>query len=135
MSNPNKSQQWDPVIIHGNKGKTQNELIRSKEVVTVAKNKQPNKTSTQTVLSAKKANDFDPEHVVPPATSSIDLGRAIQAARTGKEPKWSQDDLNNKCSFPKNTIRDYENGSATIDPSQLDKMNRILGVTLPRPKK
>jgi ribosome-binding protein aMBF1 (putative translation factor) len=135
MSVTNKPQQWDPVFLHGNKGKTQNELIRTKEVTTVAKNKQPNKTSGPTVLSAKKANDYDPEHVEAPATSSIDLGRAIQAARSEKDPKWTQDDLNNKCSFPKNTIRNYENGTATVDPSQLDKMNRVLGVTLPRPKK
>ena len=43
---------------------------------------------------------------------------------------WSQADLNMKCSFPPNTIRDIESGRLTPNPSMLNVLNRVLKVGL-----
>jgi ribosome-binding protein aMBF1 (putative translation factor) len=44
--------------------------------------------------------------------------------------KWTQADLENQCSFPKNTVRDIEAGKATPSPMQLNIMNRVLKASL-----
>jgi ribosome-binding protein aMBF1 (putative translation factor) len=41
--------------------------------------------------------------------------------------KWSQQDLNNQCSFALNTIRELEAGRLTPSPQQLNTLNRVLG--------
>ena len=86
--------------------------------------------------------DFDPENIKRVITSNHDLGKAIQSARRKKVLNSSafavtmtQSELDKACNFPKNTVRAYENGTATVIPEQLNTLNRILCVTLPRPKK
>jgi ribosome-binding protein aMBF1 (putative translation factor) len=79
------------------------------------------------------ANDFDPENVKKPIMSNKELGSAIQKARTAKN--FTQSQLDQMCNFPKNTIKNYEQGKAIVKPNELNKLNRILGVKLPRPKK
>jgi ribosome-binding protein aMBF1 (putative translation factor) len=44
----------------------------------------------------------------------------------------TQEELNTKCNFPKNTIKDYENCIAIVNTQQLNKLNNILDVVLPR---
>ena len=101
----------------------------------------PKITYTSKAQSAL-ANDFDPEHSVPKIqTSTRELGQAIQMARMAKkspsnpEKVMTQSELDNLCRFAKNTVRDYENGTAPIIGPQIDAMNRMLGVKLPRPPK
>ena len=102
-------------------------------------------TASHTYVSKAQstlANDFDPAHAAPKIqTSTRELGQAIQMARMAKksasdpEKVMTQTELDNLCRFPKNTVRDYENGSAPIIGPQIDAMNRMLGVKLPRPPK
>ena len=40
--------------------------------------------------------------------------------------KWSQADLNQRCSFPVNTIREIEVGRLTPTIGQLNTLNRVL---------
>lgn len=39
---------------------------------------------------------------------------------------WNQQQLNQQCQFPANTIRDIENGKSTPTPGQLNVLNRVL---------
>ena len=42
----------------------------------------------------------------------------------------NQIQLNQECAFPPNTIRDFENGRAVPTPTQLNILNRVLGLAL-----
>lgn len=129
-------QDWEPVILR--REKTKEEKIKSGDV-TAVRRQQPSNNHNASV-SKKLANDFDPENMQKLVTSNHELGKAIQVARTNVASRadpdraMTQSELDQACSFPKNTVRDYENGSAKIVPEQLNTLNRVLGVVLPRPK-
>lgn len=40
--------------------------------------------------------------------------------------KWTQVELNQRCNFPVNTIRDIESGKTCPSPGQLGILNRVL---------
>ena len=66
-------------------------------------------------------------------TSSKELATKIQQYRMAKG--WTQDDLNKKCSFKPNTIKSYENMTAIVTQSDINTLNRVLGVNdLKKPK-
>jgi ribosome-binding protein aMBF1 (putative translation factor) len=65
-------------------------------------------------------------------TASHDFKVALQQARSSKG--LSQDQLNEKLSLPKGTIRDYESGKTILNSQILNKINRILGSSLKVPK-
>ena len=54
-------------------------------------------------------------------TESRQIMIALRAANT-----WTQVQLNQKCAFPPNTIRDIEAGKVTPSIGQLNALNRIL---------
>ena len=62
-----------------------------------------------------------PSHRTLSAESRAELVR-IRAS----ERKLSQVQLNTLCSFPPNTIRDFENGRLSPTPTQLNVLNRVL---------
>jgi ribosome-binding protein aMBF1 (putative translation factor) len=67
------------------------------------------------------------------ATSDKELAHKIQIARISK--KLSQDQLNKECSFPPNTIRNYENCTAIAKQSEIDVLRKKLGLNdLHKPK-
>lgn len=124
-------QDWEPVTI-------KKITKTAKTSTTSTSSSHPHVSKAQSIL----ANDFDPAHSLPKIqTSTRELSQAIQIARMAKksttdpEKVMTQSELDNLCRFPKNTIRDYENGTAPIVGPQIDIMNRILGVKLPRPPK
>ena len=125
-------QDWTPVVLR--REKTKEQRIKDGEFTAVRK------PQHVTSVSKKVANDFDPENIQKVVTSNHDLGRAIQDARakipsrTDPGRVMTQSELDQICAFPKNTVRDYENGTAKIVPEQLNTLNRVLGVILPRPK-
>jgi len=81
-----------------------------------------------TKLDDNEAPDF--KH----ATITLDFKLALQKART--EKKWSQKDLAQKVNVKQSVINDYESGKAIPDPALISKLNRVLGVSLPKiPKK
>lgn len=61
------------------------------------------------------------------------LSKAIQQARMAK--KMTQKDLATKCNEKPQVIGEYENGKAIPNGQIISKMERILGVKLPRPGK
>jgi putative transcription factor len=129
--NSSSDQDWETrVIKKTSQKKTTDEKLKSGEMKKITR-KGLNKNSE--TISSKSDNDFDPENITKPVTSTLELKLAIQQARTTK--KWTQFDLDKACNFPSGTTRDYENGSAVIKPDQLNKLNRALGVKLPRPAK
>lgn len=126
-------QDWEQrVLKKDNRVKTTEEKLKTGEMVKVVR-QGINKNSKSTSGSSKSDNDFDPENISKPVTSTLELKLAIQQARTTK--KWTQSDLDKLCNFPSGTIRDYENGTAVIKADQLNKLNKAFGVKLPRPKK
>ncbi|KAI5474234.1 hypothetical protein MNV49_003864 [Pseudohyphozyma bogoriensis] len=74
--------------------------------------------------------------VAPPATVSMELGKAIQKARqnfkdsTGAPKPMSQGDLAKAINQKSTVIQDYENMKATPNPQILGQMERILKVKL-----
>lgn len=101
------------------------------KIVTLRKNTQ--NTKTHNVNKQYKNNDYNPVNCIQPNISNMELGKAINKARCAKLLTLS--DLDKKCCFPKNTVKNYENCTAIIIPSQINKLNDVLGVVLPRPKK
>merc|ERR1711924_167065 len=63
----------------------------------------------------------------------LNLRQAIQKARTAKG--WSQKELATKLNEKPQVINEYESGKAVPNGQLLGKMDRILGVKLPRPPK
>lgn len=124
-------QDWETRVIKKDQSRqTDEEKIKSGKMAKLSK-ANPNKPST--ILSSKITNDFDPENISAPVKITMDLKLAIQQARNAKD--MTQTDLDKACNFPSGTTKDYENGKAVIKPLQLDKMNTVLKVKLPRPKK
>jgi ribosome-binding protein aMBF1 (putative translation factor) len=54
--------------------------------------------------------------------------QAIMSARAAN--KWTQVELNQRCSFPANTIRDVESGRLTPNQNQISILQRILKIQL-----
>lgn len=124
-------QDWDPLVIR-RVHKSTDEKLKAGELTKVPKSQAPN--SKASVLSKSVLNDFDPENVTKPATSTREIGLAIQQARMAKS--MSQADLDKKCSFPKGTVQAYENGTAIANNAVIAKMETALDARLPRlPKK
>jgi hypothetical protein len=96
--------------------------------------------SHEAKVANKLASDFsDVTNTV--VITPRELGLAIQQARmalksrTDPTKTMTQTELNQHCGFPANTIKNYETCAAVIVPTQIDKLNRVLGVKLPRPDK
>ena len=54
--------------------------------------------------------------------------QAMMSARAAN--KWTQVELNQRCSFPANTIRDVEAGRLTPNQNQISILQRILKIQL-----
>ena len=65
--------------------------------------------------------------------AGLDLGKALMQARTAK--KMTQKDLGTKINEKPQVIQQYECGKAVPQPQIIGKLERALGVKLPRPKK
>jgi len=81
-------------------------------------------------LEQKKAEEN--EIKVPPKVD-FELKKALMQARVSK--KMSQKELANRLNVPVNTIAGYENGKIIPNNAFIVKMERILGVKLPRVSK
>eukprot|EP00456_Euglypha_rotunda_P019428 TRINITY_DN1719_c0_g1_i22.p1 TRINITY_DN1719_c0_g1~~TRINITY_DN1719_c0_g1_i22.p1 ORF type:complete len:144 (+),score=36.26 TRINITY_DN1719_c0_g1_i22:91-522(+) len=85
------------------------------------------------VVTAGKLDDPEPADFKH-ATITLDFKLALQKARVDK--KWSQKELAAKVNVKQSIINDYESGKAIPDPALISKLNRALGVVLPKiPKK
>lgn len=82
-------------------------------------------------MSAKKLEE-DTEHFAH-ATVDVELSKAIMQARLAK--KMKQSDLAVAINEKASVVADYEAGRAIPNPSIMSKLDRALGVHLPRPPK
>ena len=72
--------------------------------------------------AARKAEAADtPIKLKQLATESRHLIVTLRATN-----KWTQVELNRRCNFPVNTIRDIETGKTCPSPGQLGILNRVL---------
>lgn len=118
---PNHDSRFDPIVFTRPKAPT---VVRQQAVQGGGKNVQ-------------SQNDVDMRKIergeIRLATSDRELAQKIQQYRVAK--KWSQEELNQKCSFKPHTIRDYESMKATAKQNEIDVMKRVLGVNdLYKPK-
>ena len=86
------------------------------------------KSKSQNNTKYQKLNDFENNEKI--NIADRELARAIQMGRISKN--LTQEELNKKCNFPKNTIKNYENCIAIVNTQQLNILNNILDVVLPR---
>ncbi len=107
-------QDWNPTVLRNGK------VIAARKAAEQAGRP---KMSAEAIRLAKLANDE--EGVVKRAkTLSVESRQAMMRLRA--EQKWSQKDLDMRCSFPANTVRDIENGKVAPSTSQLNTLNRVL---------
>ncbi|XP_021764462.1 multiprotein-bridging factor 1c-like [Chenopodium quinoa] len=130
------SQDWEPVVIHKTRPKTQdlrdpkavNQALRSgKPVETVKKAVAgTNKKATATAVNARKLD----EETEPAALAKVgtEVRLAIQKARI--EKKMSQAELAKQINERPQVVQEYENGKAVPNHMVLAKMERVLGVKL-----
>jgi ribosome-binding protein aMBF1 (putative translation factor) len=98
-----------------------------KEIIaksTVVKNKQ-----TSTGMDARVIENTE---IGTLPTATHDLAQQIQQARMAK--KLTQVQLNQACNFTKGTVGDYESSRAIVNVTELQKMSKILGTILKKPK-
>lgn len=88
-------------------------------------------TQTGTVMSAKKLEEADDVGVLAKVDKS--LSKAIMQARTAKG--WTQKELATAVNEKPQVVGEYETGKAIPNPQIISKLERKLGVKLPRPGK
>ena len=101
-------QDWNPVIVHGKAAVKKQQEMRTP-------------MSAEAIRLAKLAND---EEVKRAKTLSKESRQAMMQLRAAQ--KWTQRDLDMRCSFPANTIRDLEAGKMPPSQGQLNTLNRVL---------
>lgn len=105
-------QDWNPVVVRGQGGaRTTTKHVESK--------RNP---------EAEHFAKVEREDYVKPKQLSSDSKKQLVAARLAL--KLTQDQLNQKCSFPPHTIKAFEAGHLTPSGGQLNRLNRELKLSL-----
>lgn len=118
---PNHDSRFDPVVFTRPKAPT---VVRQQAVQGGGKN-----TQNQSDVDMRKIERGE----IRLPTSDRELAQKIRQYRDAK--KWTQEELNLKCSFKPHTIRDYESMKAIAVQTEIDTMKRVLGVNdLRKPK-
>ena len=105
-------QDWNPVIVRGQGAvRTTTKHVESK--------RNP---------EAQHFAKVEREDYVKPKQLSSDSKKQLVAARLAL--KLTQDQLNQKCSFPPHTIKAFEAGHLTPSGGQLNRLNRELKLSL-----
>jgi ribosome-binding protein aMBF1 (putative translation factor) len=105
-------QNWDPVVLRNTKARQQRAAAEAAS--------RP-KMSAEAIRMAKLAND---EEVKRPKLLSKQSRQEMMQLRAAQ--KWTQRDLDMRCSFPANTVRDIEAGKVAPTAGQLSRLNQIL---------
>ena len=135
-------QDWNTVDV-GNRGSRikpdkQEALKKAKRtgsVVSIAKTNQTNSTkagvmATSGAINARKIEEETESFNI--QKTGLTLGKAIQQGRTAK--KLTQKQLAVSLNEKPQVIQQYENGQAIPNPQIINKIERALGVKLPRKK-
>lgn len=107
-------QDWNPTILRNGK------VMQAKKAAEQAAKP---KLSAEAIRLAKLANNED-GGIKRPKVLSSESRQAMMLLRA--EQKWTQKDLDGRCSFPANTIRELESGRLAPSSSQLNIINRIF---------
>ena len=107
-------QDWTPVILRSS--------ASSKAAAAGPTSKNPHFTRS---AAAQTAASVEKKEFGTLKTLSAESRKTLIAKRVAL--KLNQVQLNQRCSFPPNTIRDFENGSLCPSNGQLNLLNRILG--------
>jgi putative transcription factor len=121
-----------------------NTTVLRKTSTQIAKNNKKNKLSTADTMlkhnatkNTQRQNNFgskiDDNEYLPQEKISHGLKLNIQKGRMAK--KLSQKQLATQCNLPTSTIKDYESGNVVPNGQILNKLSRVLGVTLKNTKK
>lgn len=102
-------QDWTPVKIN-------NHAARAPNVPTVAHKGNPE------AAHARRLAEAD----APVKLKTLTAASRQEIVTRRAANKWSQQDLNQHCNFPVNTIREIEAGRLTPSIAQLNTLNRIL---------
>ena len=105
-------QDWTPVKIHGHAGRGAVPVL----VPTTAYKGNPE------AAHARKLAETD----APVRLKTLTAASRQEIVSRRALEKWSQQDLNQRCNFPVNTIREIEAGRLTPTIQQLNTLNRIL---------
>lgn len=128
-TNPN--QDLTPVVFHNKKAPvsyrpTQKRIIQHKHI--------QGNPSAQRVAGMTKARKLDDSTAsTKHPTVSKSFSKALMKARGGKN--MTQLDLANATHQPLSVIKHYEAGKAIPNDQVINKLNRVLGVSLPSTKK
>lgn len=107
-------QDWTPTVLRNGK------VMQARKTAEQASRP---KMSAEAIRLAKLANDE--EGVVKRAKTLSTESRQMMM-RLRAEQKWSQKDLDMRCSFPANTINGIESGKIAPSSGQLNTLNRVL---------
>jgi len=129
-------QDWTPVTLtKTQKTKTSNmtaaELQKAKLTGHVHTERKVGATATATGASARKIEESSEDFKVPKV--DVTLSKAITQARMAK--KMTQQQLATEINESAKVIQEYESGKAIPNPQILNKLDRVLGIHLPRVKK
>lgn len=105
-------QDWAPTIVHG----------KNPSVGTTKQIQQKRNPEAQHLAKVER------EDYVKSKQLSSDSKKQLVAARLAL--KLSQDQLNQKCSFPPHTIKAFEAGHLIPSGGQLNRLNRELKISL-----
>jgi ribosome-binding protein aMBF1 (putative translation factor) len=101
-------------------------VLRNKTTVNASHAAQTKKPAAASQAIASKIADADiAGRIKQLAPESLQQVVNIRAAN-----KWTQAELNQRCNFPVNTIREIEAGRLTPTIGQLNTLNRVLKVGL-----
>lgn len=106
-------QDWTPTILRNGK------VMQARKAAEQAAKP---KLSAEAIRLAKLDNAED--GIKRSKTLSAESRQAMMRLRA--EQKWTQRDLDMRCSFPANTIRELESGRLAPSSSQLNTINRVL---------
>uniref|UniRef100_A0A0A9WYM8 Multiprotein-bridging factor 1c n=2 Tax=Lygus hesperus TaxID=30085 RepID=A0A0A9WYM8_LYGHE len=116
-------QNWEPQVLRKTHEPQQAKVARAP---TQNKNVQFAKKMNR-VEAQVEAGSFELDNL------GVNFKLALLKARTAKN--WSQKELAEKINVKVAVITEYEQGKGTPDPAIISKLNRVLGVKLPKPKK
>lgn len=111
-----QTQDWTPVVLRS-----------SKRIVTVSASATASAKHPHLTRSVVAQNAVALEKKVIGVLKKLSPESRITLTQKRAALKLTQVQLNQRCSFAPNTIRDFENGSLCPSNGQLNMLNRILG--------
>ncbi|NBR60180.1 MAG: hypothetical protein EBT86_00750 [Actinobacteria bacterium] len=109
-------QDWQPVVL-GRRGRGRGGSAAGGGTTTVR---------SSAAVAARRAEEED----IPKLKKHLSTASRTEITSKRIQRGQNQVQLNQECSFPPNTIRDFENGRAVPTPTQLNILNRVLGLAL-----